>query len=97
MSRQLDQAQEERTARANKALVRAVDFELQSAVALTGGVLTGFAVKIDDWQTLVTLKALVNDVPSVAFVGADSLKGCLLKAVREARSDKLSWRADKWR
>lgn len=97
MSRQLDQVQEERTARAHKALIRAIEFELQSSVALTGGVLTGFAVKIDDWQTLVTLKAVVDDVPSVAFVGADSLMGCILKAVREAKGGKLSWRADKWR
>lgn len=97
MSRQLELVQEERTKKTHKALVRAVEFELQSAVALTGGVLTGFSVKIDEWQTLITLKAIVDDVPSVSFVGADSLTGCFLKAVREARSDKLAWREDKWR
>lgn len=96
MTRQTDVVSEERTSREHLALVKAIEFDLVGAVAHSGGVLTGFSVKLGEWETLVTLRAIVAGRPQIAFVGADTLMYCILKSVREAKADKLQWRADKY-
>ncbi len=96
MTRQADVVQEERTKRMHLALVKALEYELVGAIAHSGGVLTGFSVKIDDFDTLMTLRAVVAGRPQIAFVGGDTLTSVILKVVREAYADKLRWREDQY-
>lgn len=94
MSRQLEQAWEEKRARREKLIVRAVEFELVGMFSGNGSALTGFSVKIAPDECLVTLRAMVHDVPSISFVGAEDLGGALVKAARMGKRDKLNWRVD---
>lgn len=96
MSRQLEQSGEDKQSRQDKALVRAVQFELRSTIEHLGFSLTGFSVRMDDWETLVTIRAVNQGQGMVSFVGSESLAGALIKAVREGKRDKLVWREDKW-
>jgi hypothetical protein len=96
MSRQLEQVVEERTARRYKAIVAAVEYELESALSRAGAELTGLAVKLRPGECLVVVKAILAGRPQVAFVGAEDFGSCLIKAVRLARSDKLRWKADEY-
>lgn len=96
MTRQLEQVQEERIARKHGLLIRAIEFGLQGAIGTTGGELTGFSVKLNEWECLMTLRATRDGVPHVAFVVSDCMVDCILKAVRDAGRDKLRWREDKY-
>lgn len=96
MTRQADVVSEERTKREHLALIKAMEYDLVGSVAHSGGVLTGFSVKIGEWETLVTLRAVVAGRPQIAFVGGDSLTSTILKCVRQAKQDKLRWRADRY-
>lgn len=78
------------------ALVKALEFELEGAVAHAGAILTGFSVKMGDDEVLVTLRAVLAGRAQIAFIGAGSLPDALLKVVREAMVDKLQWRDDKY-
>lgn len=96
MSRQLEQIVEERTARRNLALIKAVEFELVGSVEAAGTALTGFSVRLSEFSCLITLRGVRDGVLVVAFVGSDDLGSCMLKCVREARMDKLTWQKDKF-
>ena len=96
VSRQLEQALEARTSRRHQAVVRAVEFELVGALSSQGAELYGFSVKIEDFECLMTLRAVIDGVHSISFVGAEDLVGVMLKAVHLAKSDRLRWRADKY-
>jgi hypothetical protein len=78
------------------ALLKAVDGGLDAAVSRAGGELTGYSVKFGYEDCLMVLKAVFPAGPMVAFVGAGDASGCYLKATREAGSDSLQWRQDKW-
>jgi hypothetical protein len=92
----LEQFGEERQAKRNKAIAQAVEFGLLEGVGRAGGELTGLAVKYGGGDCLVVVKAVFPSGPQVAFVGAEDLGGCLIKAAREASRDKLRWRADRY-
>lgn len=94
MTRQFDIVQEERTKKVHLAIVKAIEYELVGSVAHQGGELTGFSVRIQEWETLITLRALQDEVPMVAFVGSETLTQALLKCVREAYQSKLNWQVD---
>lgn len=96
MTRHLDAVEEERQTRKYHAVVRALEFELQGVIAGKGGQLTGFSVTLREWECLITLRSLQDGVPSVAFVGSDTLVNCVLKAVHSGQRDKLVWRVDKY-
>jgi hypothetical protein len=96
MSRQLEAAAEDRDKKRHLAIVKAVEFELLGALNGEGNHLQGFSVRLDDWEVLITLRATRQGVPSVSFVGAEDLGGCLIKCVREAKRDKLHWKEDKF-
>lgn len=96
MSRQLELVREERQQRLDDALVKCVEYGLEGAVAHAGGSLTGLAVKLGEGDCLLTVKAVVAGRAQISFVGSHSLAGCLLKAEREAKLDRLRWRADKY-
>jgi hypothetical protein len=96
MSRQLEQIQEQRTARMHLSLVKAIEYDLVGAVGHTGGELRGFSVRLGEWETLVTLRAKFPAGAMIAFVGSETLMQAILKCVREAKSDKLSWKPDRF-
>ncbi len=76
--------------------MKALHYGLQGVVAHNGYELLGFSVRLDEWETLITFRAMREGVRWVAFVGAEDLPNCILKAVREGKADKLVWREDKW-
>jgi len=96
MSRQLDALAEQRQARRSKAIVIAVEFGLERDVAHAGGELTGLSVMFRGGEVLLVVKAVLPAGAMVAFVGAEDFGAGLIKACREARRDKLVWRADKY-
>lgn len=96
MSRQLEQADEQRNSRRHRAIVVAVEYGLFDAVERSGGVLQGFAFKNRGSDCLLVLKAVLAGKKQVAFVGSDDLAGCLIKAVKLGNSDKLRWRDDRY-
>lgn len=96
MTRHLDANEEERQVKRDKAVLRALHFGLVNAVQQNGTELLGFSVRLDEWDTLITLRAVEDGVRKVAFVGADTLPNAIIKVVREGKRDKLVWREDKW-
>jgi hypothetical protein len=94
MSRQLEAVGEERNAKRHMAIVRAVEFELLRSVEVEGVALLGFSVRLGEMECLVTLRAVRDGVKSVSFVGGEDLGGCLIKCVREAKKDNLTWKVD---
>ena len=96
MTRQMDLIREERQTKRDSAVVRAVEYELEGSVGHAGGTLHGFSVAYRGSDTLLVLRATVAGRRQVAFVGAEDLSGCLVKAVRDAMADRLNWRADRY-
>jgi hypothetical protein len=96
MTRHLDADHEDRQVRKDAALVAAVNFGIVNAVQMNGRELLGFSVRMDEWETLITLRAVDQGERLVAFVGAETLPSALIKVVREGKRDKLVWRADEW-
>ena len=96
MSRQLEAIDEQKRERADRALVRSVMRDIPLGVHDMGLVLRGFAVRIDDYETLITLRASRGGQAEIAFVGSATVADALRKAGREAMAGKLSWRADKF-
>lgn len=96
MTRQLEAVREDRQARRDRALIRALEYGLVDAVQHTGAVLSGFSVKIQPGDCLLMLKAVLAGRKQIAFVGAESLTEVLLKACRQGGRDKLQWRDDKF-
>lgn len=75
---------------------KALEGGLDRAIGNAGYQFTGLAFKIRGMDCLLTLKAVSGEGPHVAFVGSDSLVGCLGKAVRELQSGRLTWRPDRF-
>ena len=96
MSRQLEQKIELRRKRLDKQTLSAVNGGLEDAIGRAGGVLVGLSVKLDEYECLVTLRAVFPAGSQVAFVGGEDLGSALRKAVREGKADALGWREDKW-
>lgn len=96
MSRQLEQFSEERDKKRRRAIVAAVEYDLQKAVERAGGDLLGFSTRMNPGECLVTLRVIVAGRRQVAFVGAEDLGTALIKAVRLGNSDKLGFRDDKY-
>lgn len=96
MSRQLEQASESRAAKRKIEILIAVEYGLEAAVERSGAVLSGFAFKNRGSDCLLVVKGVLAGEQQVAFVGADDLGSCLVKAVRLGNGDKLRWRPDKY-
>lgn len=84
---------EERT---NKAALAAITGDLESSIAYAGAILTGFSVRMEEGETLMTLRVILAGRRQVSFVASGTLAQCFAKAVREAKNDKLRWKADKF-
>ncbi|MCK5317997.1 MAG: hypothetical protein KAJ55_08785 [Anaerolineales bacterium] len=96
MSRQLEVKQEERSLAKQVALIKALEFGLVGALEGQGIELLGIAFKYDPFNVLMTIKADIAGVRSIAFVGSDTFINCILKADSAARRHSLTWRADKY-
>ncbi len=94
MSRTQELQREVKEEKRRVSLVKALEFELVGTLETQGIQMVGFAVKFDAWECLMTLKAEIGGKRQVAFVGADSVISCILKAVQAAQYDKLKWRVD---
>lgn len=94
MSRQLEVQQEIKQQKINTEIVAAVEFDLVGSIAVVGGKLLGFSVKIGVVDCLLTLRADFEGQRMVCFVGAPDIGGCLRKSVVEAHSNGLRWRED---
>lgn len=96
MSRQLEQGLEDARSKRERAIVRAVEDGLVDSVSRAGGVLLGFSVRHAPEDVLMTIRVDLAGRRQIAFVGGSDLGSTLIKACREARTDKLTWRADKF-
>lgn len=96
MDKEVQNLQETRTAAYSAAVLRAVEFELEGSVAHAGMMMTGFSVKFGDGECLLTVRGVLAGRPQIAFVGSSDLGNCILKVVRDALSDKLKFRDDKF-
>lgn len=96
MSRLLEVKREERTQAKQSALVKALEFGLVGSLENQGIELLGLALRYDPFNCLMTIKANVEGVRSVCFVGSDTFVNCILKADSEASRLALQWRPDKY-
>jgi len=77
-------------------LLRVCDGGFAGKIRKSGGVLTGFSVKVGDEDYLMTIRAEYDGNKVISWVGASSLQNLLLKAYREAARENLRWKADEW-
>lgn len=96
MSRQLEQKQEEKTSARRDAVIRSLEYGFAGALESQGIELVGFAIKYAPHNCLMTIKGEFQSKRHVAFVGAESIIGCILKAQWEASHSRLSWRLDQY-
>lgn len=94
MSRQLEQAGEDRTRRRQDAVVRALEFGIVKGLESQGAQLRGFSVRYSEWECLITVRARVEGAPCVTFVGSEDMIGCFVKLAREASNGGLRWKED---
>jgi hypothetical protein len=96
MTRQGDAKQEDRQTKLVKDGGQALNGAFERALRESGADLTGLNLRFNGLEWLATIKAEVDGVPSVAFVGSGTLLLVIVKATREASGRKLRWRKDKW-
>jgi hypothetical protein len=97
MSRQLDQKREERQSRLDGLLVAALEFALIGSCSDSGADLVGLSIRFAEADYLMTLRAEIEGVRQVAFVGSEDLPSVFRKAVNEANRGNLNWREDNYR
>lgn len=97
MTRALDADLEERTEQRVRAYGRLLEYGIVEHFGRCDVRLDGLSVKFSGVDCLVTLRASVEGVPQVAFVGGQSLGRCLQKAVRDVNANTLNWRVDKFK
>lgn len=97
MSRQLEAAREQKRAKRDSAVLLAVGGGLELALAQNGMHMTGMNVILRGESVMGVVKVFEDGVHKVAFVGAEDIEGLFIKAYREAVSDKLRWKEDKYR
>lgn len=96
MTNQLEVKRQEHAEQIGREVLAAVEFELLGSCAHAGINLTGFSVKYSEVDCLMVLRGGEEHNKQIAFVGAPDLANCFRKAVREAYSDALNWRPDKF-
>ena len=96
MTRQLEQVREDKQRKHDQELVAALEFGLVEGLERAGASLSGFSMKYNPAECLITIRAEMAGRPQIAFVGAGSMSDCFIKSSRLAVTDKLNWRADKF-
>lgn len=82
--------------RRNLMLYRAMTGGLATAVERGGGMLLGLSMRINGFDCLLTLRAEFPGGRQIAFIGGETPAGCILKALREAKTESLRWKVDKY-
>ncbi len=77
-------------------LQRILSGGLDGAVRRMGGELVGLSIKTENGDCLITLRLAMPAGRMVAFVGGFDMAECFLKAYREANSDKLKLKPDRY-
>ena len=70
---------------------------LVDSVTQEGGELVGLSMKLEFGECLLTLRARFPAGYMIAFVGAEDIPGCLVKATRDSGKGRLAWRLDKYK
>lgn len=96
MTRQADQEHEDRQVKRDNELVQALEFELVRSLSRSDITLLGFSAKFDQYQCLITLRALVDDILQVSFVSSETIPQAIRKCVVQAKYDTLKWKLDEW-
>jgi hypothetical protein len=96
MARSREAAAEAAQEKRLRAAGKVVDGGLVEGVSRAGGELLGFSVKLSPYDVLITLRAEFPGGRMVGFIGGETLSGALVKAQREAASDAIKWREDRW-
>lgn len=96
MDNQMEVIEAKRRDRRRKEIRVSIEYGLVGAVEALGGTLRGFSVRMDEYEVLMTIRATFEGKGMIGFVGAEDLGACLVKAVRELRNNKVTWRADKY-
>lgn len=96
MSRQLDLKIEVREENRREEFVKSVEFGIAGTLRGSGIELLGYAIRYSDFNCLMTVKADIDGVRSVAFVGSDTIMNCFLKVYYDARNESLRWREDQY-
>lgn len=97
MTRQLEQASEERSLKRDKVVLYACNGGMLDSIRRDGGILEGLSFKFGEYDCLLTLRADFPAGRRVAFVGGDDLAYCIRKAFKASSAGKLHWRVDKYR
>ena len=96
MTRTVDVKAEERELHRRDELIKALEFGIVGALQSQGIDFLGFALRYEEFNCLLTVKADRNGERYVAFVGSDTIMNCFLKAQSAARHGSLRWRPDQY-
>lgn len=96
MTRQLEQADEERTRKQSLALWRALDGGIDSSLQADGYELVGLSLKVSGGDCLCTVRVSNHEGAFVAFVGGENIAKTLTKLHRESRGGMLRYRQDRY-
>lgn len=96
MTRQLDLKEEQRETARRIELIKALEYGIVGALAFQHMELAGLAIRYDDIECTLTIKAVVEGRWMVAFVSSDTMMGCLLRVAKLAKNNRLRWLPDKY-
>lgn len=78
-------------------LAKIVDYRLSGMLRITGAVLTGYSMKIEDEEATLSLRIELDGLHFVAFLTGATPSSCFLKASLAAARGKLRLKADKYK
>lgn len=96
MSSTEERAAEQRQSRRAYRLYMALDGGLELAIEQMGGRLVGVSLRTNPQDVLATIRADFEGEGMIAFVGGSTIGNALAKGEREARSNALKWKEDRW-
>ncbi len=97
MSSPAEQEQEIKRERRHAKIGLLVDYGLEGALSRAGYTLIRLSFRSGAADYLLTLVLNQGDLALVAFIGAETMGGCVLKAARMASTGKLKTQPDKYR
>jgi hypothetical protein len=73
-----------------------VELGLVGSILRSGRTLRGLTIKYSEVDVLVVVKTVSGEGPEVAFFGAETMGGALMKAEREISAGKARWKDDQY-
>lgn len=93
---QIQEYQKKILEKQKEALLISIYGGLMNSVSRSGGELTGLSIRFNDEEVLMVIKAQFPGKRMVSFVGSHSLAECFVKGTRDAGSDDLRWKVDRY-